>query len=60
MMNFIRSWNRFFFKESLNVFDVICLLTIVNLMVNFSYWWMLAYAITIPASVHMQRRLGLL
>lgn len=58
MKTFFYYWNRFFFKTSLNVFDFLCIMTISSLVSNYGWQWMLAYVITIPLSVHMQRRLG--
>jgi hypothetical protein len=51
MMKFIQ---RFLFTPSMNTFDVFCILTISSLIVNHSWWWFIAYAVTIPISGTMQ------
>ena len=46
--------NYFFFKPALNWFDLVVLLTVTQLIMHDSYWWGLAYLITIPISATMQ------
>lgn len=43
----MRLINKFFYKNTFNVFDIMVILLIPSLMTNYSYWWALAY---IPAT----------
>lgn len=55
-MNFLKWWNKFFFKPSFNIFDLLVLLTVVHLITTMSWWWALAYIPTTMFSVIMQIR----
>lgn len=53
-MKIIKYFNRFTFLPVFNVFDFLCIMTISSLIVNDSWWWFLAYAVTIPLSATVQ------
>lgn len=55
-MKFLKWWNKFFFKPSFNIFDLLVLLTVVHLITTESWWWALLYIPTIVFSVIMQMR----
>jgi len=54
MLDFIRKINYHFWRPCLNMFDVLAIITISNLVMNFSIWWFLAYIVIIPVSVRFQ------
>lgn len=57
LVKFLRFWNRLFFKLSYNTFDLLVILTVVHLIVNWSWWWALAYIPTTMISVIMQQKI---
>jgi hypothetical protein len=56
LMKFLRFWNRFFFKLSYNIFDLLVLIIVVQLIAHDSWWWALVYIPTTMISVIMQRK----
>jgi hypothetical protein len=55
-MKFLRFWNRFFFKLSYNIFDLLVLIIVVQLIAHDSWWWALVYIPSTMISVIMQRK----
>ena len=38
------------FSRSLNIFDLFTIVTVTHLIFTYSFWWFLAYLITVPVS----------
>lgn len=49
----LRRWNRFFFKQSLSIFDILGI-GIITSLASMSYWYFLLFIPLIISSVHFQ------
>lgn len=52
-MNFIKKWNRFWFTQSMNSFDMLCILSVAALARD-SWWWILMLLPLNMLSVYME------
>lgn len=57
-MNFLKTWNRAFFKQHFSGFEIMCFIIIGQLAADYSRWWFLALIPAVLVSAAMQQKLG--